>query len=90
MCADIKLRRSSGPQWRKKSPAFLGVVCFVFKSVILFESVFVFLGGEAYNLFGSGEPWLHLSGKRRAFLFVRPPTKSRAKSGGGRREKINL
>ena len=53
-------------------------------------TVFVFLGGEAYNLFGSGEPWLHLCGKRRALLFVRPPTKSRAKSGGGRREKVNL
>ena len=90
MCADIKLRRPSGPQWRRKNEAFLGVVCFVFKSVILFESVFVFLSGEAYNLFGSGEPWLHLSGKRRAFLFVHPPTKSRAKSGGGRREKVNL
>ena len=75
---------------KRKSEAFLGVICFVFKPVILSESVFVFLGGEAYNLFGSGEPWLHLSGKRRAFLFVRPPTKSRAKSGGGRREKINL
>ena len=87
MCADIKLRRSSGPQWRKKSLAFLGVVCFVFKSVILSESVFVFLGGEAYNLFGFGEPWLHLGGKEeRSFLFaLRPSPEQKVAAAGGKK-----
>ena len=72
---------------KRKNLAFLGVVCFVFKSVILFESVFVFLGGEAYNLFGFGEPWLHLGGKEgRSFLFaLRPSPEQKVAAAGGKK-----